>query len=135
MYQGLIARIAVMWRLFIFILVLGILGVPLAKQGLTQDSDAKTRLSPTENADVEELRSEVEELRRLVDERNVSTQDLLEPPIDPQRLVEAGDSRGAILLPGTDVSLRIGGYRLAFPVYSPGCNSLLINLELVPSRI
>ena len=90
-------------------LVLGILGVPLAKQGLTQDSDAKTRLSPTENAEVEELRSEVEELRRLVAERNVSTQDLLQPPIDPQQLVQAGDSRGAILLPGTDVSLRFGG--------------------------
>ncbi|MGB5689961.1 MAG: hypothetical protein WBM45_11845, partial [Woeseiaceae bacterium] len=73
MYQGLIPRITVKWRLFIFILVLGILGVPLAKQGLTQDSDAQTRLSPTENADVEELRSEVEELRRLVAERNVST--------------------------------------------------------------
>ena len=80
MYQGLIARNAVMWRLFIFILVLGILSGPLAKQGLSQDLDAETRFSPTENADVEELRSEVEQLRRLVAERNVSAQDLLEPP-------------------------------------------------------
>jgi hypothetical protein len=79
MYQELIASIAVMWRLFVYILVLGILGVPFAKQGLAQDSDANDRFSPTENADVEELRSEVEELRRLVAERNVSAQNMLDP--------------------------------------------------------
>ena len=120
MYQELIASMAVMWRLFIFIMVWGILGVPLARQGLAQDSDANIRFSPTENAYVEELRLEVEELRRLVAERNVSTQDLLEPPIDPQRLVHAGDSRGAILLPGTDVSLRIGGYARGEMIYDTG---------------
>ncbi len=133
MYQGLIAKIAVMWRQFIFTLVLGILSGPLAKQGLTQDSDVMTRLSPTENADVEELRFEVEELRRLVAERNVSAQNLLEPPIDPQRLVEAGDSRGAILLPGTDVSFRIGGYARAEMIYDSGY--VASGTLLVPSTI
>lgn len=78
-----------------------------------------------DESDIEALRNEVRELRNLLQSRASDGQDLLPPPIDPQRFnrdstVQAGDSRGAILLPGTDVSLRIDGYARVDAIYDTG---------------
>ena len=86
----------------------------LALGTVAQSQDPAANL-PTDTAtEIESLRAELETLRQQVQRRSVSADDLLAPPVDPERfnrdnVVEAGDFRGAILLPGTDVSLRIDG--------------------------
>ena len=89
-------------------------------------SQAPDSIASGESAsDIELLRNEVEELRRQIGTRTVQSTELLPPPIDPNRfnrdsVVEAGDFRGAIRLPGTDVSLRIDGYARLDAFYDTG---------------
>ena len=110
-----------MLRSVIFLMAtLVLLSERLPAQGLTQDRISKSLLPLPANTEIEELRFEVEELRSIVDGRFIPTENLLEPPIDPQRLVQAGDSRGAILLPGTNVSLRFDGYARGEMIYDTG---------------
>ncbi len=91
----------------------------------SQEPSANSNL-PTDTAtEIESLRAELETLRQQVQRRSVSADDLLAPPVDPERfnrdsVVEPGDFRGAILLPGTDVSLRIDGYARFDAIYDTG---------------
>ena len=77
-----------------------------------------------QRSQVKDLRSEIAELQKQLESRSVQPGNLLAPPVDPQRLVRdpvrAGEFRGAFLIPGTDVSLRIGGYARGDAMYDTG---------------
>ncbi len=100
-----------------------VLSLMLGSVALSQDPAANL---PTDAAiEIESLRAELETLRQQMARRSVEADDLLAPPVDPERfnrdsVVEPGDFRGAILLPGTDVSLRIDGYARFDAIYDTG---------------
>ena len=100
-----------------------IVTMQMASIAWSQPPDSISTVDPT--GEIELLRSEVEELRRQIRTRTVQSTELAPPPVDPARfnsdsVVRAGDFRGAILLPGTDVSLRIDGYARLDSVYDTG---------------
>jgi hypothetical protein len=84
-------------------------------------------------AEFEQLRSEISELRRQVDSQSAPPTDLLAPPVDPQQIIRTGEFRGAFLIPGTDVSLRIGGYARGDVFYDTGY--VATGIQLFPSAI
>ena len=87
----------------------------------------------TLSTEIEQLRSEVVELRTQMNSREIPQSELLTPPIDPQKIVRTGEFRGAFQIPGTDVSLRIGGYARGDTFYDTGYVST--GIQLFPSAI
>lgn len=76
-------------------------------------------------SEIESLRFELDELRQETKLRTVSSDELALPPIDLQRFNNtavrgAEDFRGAIILPGTDVALRIDGFARFDAIYDTG---------------
>lgn len=119
-----IARLAEMIRVMqqqIFV----VFAFVLALATVYQSQEASANLQADTATEIEPLRAELKTLRQQVQRRSVSADALLAPPVDPERfnrdsVVEAGDFRGAILLPGTDVSLRIDGYARFDAIYDNG---------------
>ncbi len=92
---------------------------------------APAPLSVNEPSKIELLRQEVVALKQQTQSRTVETKNLHASPIDPVRIAARGDFRPAILLPSTDVSLRIGGYARADVFYDTGF--VAIGIHLFPS--
>lgn len=92
------------------------------------NDDAQQTAAP----DLQALQSEVQELRRVIDElqstvsrRVVAPTELRPPPPNPTDLLlegtlRRGEFRGAFLIPDTDVSLRIFGFVKADAAYDTG---------------
>jgi len=94
--------------------------------------------NPDVAAEIQSLRSEVLELRRQVGSGLTAPQDLLPPPVDPQRIlgteaVRRGEFRGAFVIPDTDVSLRIGGYLRGDAMYDTGF--VASGIQLFPATV
>ncbi len=103
---------------------------------ITAAGSAQPRLHAQETVTSEEferLQRELFELRRQVESREVPSSELLAPPVDPQRIIRTGDFHGAFLIPGTDVSLRIGGYARVDSLYDSGF--VATGIQLFPSSI
>jgi hypothetical protein len=107
-----------------------------SKLAVGQQSIADT--GPDVVAETPSLQSEVLELRREVESSFTAPRDLLPPPVDPQRIlgteaVRRGEFRGAFVIPGTDVSLRIGGYLRADAIYDTGF--VASGIQLFPATV
>lgn len=106
--------------------------------GRAQAQEALANTASPTVSEIESLRSEVAQLREQMQERTITSDQLLPPPIDPQRLlrydaVRAASTRGAFFLPGTDVYFRIDGYARGDFIYDTGFVGS--GIQLFPSTI
>lgn len=124
------------WR--IVVLFATVCSAMIFATGRVQAQDDGLNSESLAVSEIESLRTEIAQLREQIQERTISSAELLPPPIDPQRLlrydaVRAANSRGAFFLPGTDVYLRIDGYARGDFIYDTGFVGS--GIQLFPSTI
>jgi len=123
-------RIATIWVQGLVVILLGAAPVHSQQAPLGSVDDVA--------GEIQELRNEIADLRNQIGRQATAATDLLPPPVDPQRLlwddvVRAGNFRGAVLLPGTDISLRIDGYARGDVMYDTGFVGT--GIQLFPTSI
>lgn len=107
--------------------LLPVVAVSAAMTSIAQEVrfDAGSLEGPSTALGNDSLEAELRELQSQLRSRRKQPEELTPPPIDPQRfnntvVVGAEDFRGAIVLPGTDVALRIDGFARADAIYDTG---------------